>query len=68
MIRVRLNKKQVLNDCKKILLFLNNELNNVAPRIQESHFCTYSDNGKYLDMAEEVENNQKILLLKLEEN
>ncbi len=68
MIRMRLNKKQVLDNCKNIILFLNNELNNLAPRIQDSYFCVYSDKEKYLGLSEELKNSHKTLLLKLEKN
>ena len=67
MIRIRLNKKQVLKDCKKIILFLNDEFNRLIPHIQESYFDVYSDKDKYLKLSEELKNNHKTLLLKLEE-
>ena len=67
MIRIRLNKKQVLKDCKRIILFLNNELNYLIPHIQKSYFDVYADKDKYLNLLEKLKNNHKTLLLKLEE-
>lgn len=65
MIRMRLNKKQVLDNCKKIIVFLNNELNNLVTCIQESY---YSDKDKYLNLSEELKASHKTLLLKIEGN
>ena len=68
MIRMRLNQKQVLGDCKKIILFLNDELNYLIPHIKDSYFDVHSHKDKYLNLSEELKNNHKTLLLKLEEN
>lgn len=64
MIRMRLNKEQVLKDCKQIVLFLENEVGELSPRIQESYFCVYSDKDKYLNLAKEITDINNALLLK----
>ena len=65
MIRMRLNKEEVLRDCKQIILFLKNEVGELAPRILESYFCVYSDKDKYLNLAKEITDINNTLLLKL---
>ena len=66
MIRIRLNKDQVLNDCKKILIFLKNEFDALITCIQESYFSVYSDKEKYLKLAEELMEINSRLLMKME--
>ena len=66
MIRIRLNKEQVLKICEQIVLFLKDEIDKLFPRIQESYFCIYSNKEKYLNLAKELKDINNILLIKLE--
>lgn len=65
MIKMRLNKEQVLRDCEQIVLFLTNEIEEIFPLIEESYFCVSSDKKKYLNLAREITNMVSTLLLKL---
>ena len=66
MIRMILNKEEVLKNCMKILLFLKNEIDKVFPRIQKGYFFVYSDKEKYLNLTQEIKEFNKELFIKLE--
>lgn len=63
MIRKRLNKKKVLNDCKKIILFLNDNIHLISEVVQNEYFTDENDKNKYLDLSEELTISHKNLLL-----
>lgn len=65
MIKMRLNKKQVLKECEQIILFLTNEVEKLFPLIEESYFCVSSDKKKYLILAREITDMVSTLSLKL---
>ena len=65
LIRKRLNKKKVLNDCKEILLFLNENIDSINDVIKNEYFYDEKDEKKYLDLSKEVKQHQKSLLLNL---
>ena len=63
MIRKRLNKKKVLNDCKKIILFVNDNIHLISEVVQNGYFTDENDKNKYLDLSEELTTSHKNLLL-----
>ena len=65
LIRKRLNKKKVLNDCKEILLFLKENIDSINDVIKNEYFDDEKDEKKYLDLSKEVKQHQKSLLLSL---
>lgn len=66
MLRIRLNKEQVLKDCEKIILFLKSETNRLSSLIQESYFDVYSNKDKCLDLLKEITDINNTLSLKFE--
>lgn len=65
LIRKRLNKKKVLNDCKEILLFLKENIDSINDIIKNEYFDDEKKEKKYLDLSKEVKQHQKSLLLSL---
>lgn len=62
-IRKKLTKKKVLKDCKEIILFLNENMNIINDVITNECYLDKNNEKKYLNLASELKEKQKTLLL-----
>lgn len=68
LIRRRINKKKVLNDCKKIILFLNENIHVVDDDVRNNYYMDKDGKSKYTDLSGEVKEGHKQLALRFLKN
>lgn len=68
LIRRRINKKKVLNDCKKIILFLNENIHVVDDGVRNNYYMDKDGKSKYTDLSGEVKEGHKQLALRFLKN
>ena len=64
LLRKRLNKKKVINDCKDIILFLNDNIELVDEVVRDGIYMDEGEREEYLDLSKDLSSSHKSLSLR----